>query len=152
MWHTDTMAMIHSIQLLIFILIPQTVITHHHHHLFLSLYGWLMVVDISPTMEKSEYLHCQEYIFDLGGGGGNPGHVSNQILWDTRTKLFKTYRTVTNRIPEYMWTVWLICTLQHNLSNSLMDLKQLSTLFNVWLNIWYKNWQLQDTKWWNMHF
>jgi hypothetical protein len=77
------MAMIHSIQLLIFILIPQTVITHHHHHLFLSLYGWLMVVDISPTMEKSEYLHCQEYIFDLGGGGGETLDLFKTQFWGT---------------------------------------------------------------------
>jgi hypothetical protein len=30
-----------------------------------------------------------------------------------RTELFKTHKTVTNSIQEYIWTVWPICTLPH---------------------------------------
>jgi len=43
-------------------------------------------------------------------------------------------------------------TIQNNLSNSSMDLKQLSTLFNIQLTVWPKNWQLYATKCQNMHF
>ena len=53
-------------------------------------------VDVSPTMEKSEFLHCQEYHIFMTWE--NPGHGPNQILWDTRTELFKTHKTVTNGI------------------------------------------------------
>jgi len=100
----------HFVELLIFILIPhslqsyvRTIITNIH--IFLSLfYSFLfMAVDVSPTLEgESEYLRCQEYIFMTWE---NPVHVPNQILCDTRTKLLKL-KKLTNRIPEYIWTVW----------------------------------------------